>query len=289
MQISRLDLSLLGLSLVFITLIGYQLMSSHTIKDDLSSIELSATIKSERRGSVGAGSYQFVTQDLARLSEDRDQIYQSNLERRKDDEAHFWELSPQPLPETISTSHFGWTGKNLKDSASLELVANNSNMKERLKEENTWTTKRELVYVKEPFFDDAYQVISGQNDTLEVPGLDGEVYKIIISEDQLYFDNPSEMMGAFTGHLEGDSDVAVNVGMCGKTWSVEILLDGDHMIDITGRPDMGGEWVITEVDRRKLQATEGPSKCIENRDPDQLSRQHSTDTQPAEVGDVRPE
>ena len=274
MTFSRLDFSLMGVSIVLLILIAYRVLIFGDVRDRDTSIGL-ADLKSERVATVGTTSYKLVREDLARLLQDRDHVYQANIKKQKQVEPQFWKLSPHPLPETLSNAYFGWTGENLKDGELLNLVANNSKMKSRLERENAWTKKRELVYLKEPFFKEAQLVITGKKSTLDIPGIDGEVYKVIIPEDKLYFSKPGEMMGAFVGHLEGDPNISVNVGMCGKTWSVEIILDDDHMLDITGRPDMGGEWVVTQVDLEKQRATEGDAKCIQYRDPDQLAHQPS--------------
>ncbi len=267
MNLSKLDFILITIITGLLALIGY--LARGSALDSSLTPAVATTLKSDRSASINQ-SYTIVRDDISEMLQDRQQYYQSKREERE--QTQYWELSSRPLPETRSNEDFGWTGVDLVDSNDLKLISNNSRMQARLERENAWTNKRELVYLKEAFLNKAQQLITGESDHIDLPGFDGDVFKVIVPQDKLHLDRPGEMLGAFVGYVDGHPDQIVKAGMCGETWSVEIFQDGMQIIEITGRPDSGGEWVIAEKDLEKQHAAEGSIPCAQPRTPDDLAR-----------------
>ena len=273
MTFSRLDYCLIGVSFILLIMICAKTVASNhqsvvrPIADD-------RTFKTVRKSSAYTR-YTFERDDIPRFIDDyRTRARQRREERMTPEPVERWQLSPRPLPETLSTTNFGWTGKNLKEGEDLDIIASNSKMKARLQRENAWTTQRELVYLKEPFFEGAKSLLNKKKRTIEVPGLEGEVYEIVVSQDKMYLPESGQMFGSFTGHLKGNPEASVYVGMCGKSWSVEIPIDSGKLIDITGRPNIKGEWVVAEIDLNKQNAANSGMTCRTERTPDDLASEH---------------
>ncbi len=273
MSLSKLDYSLIGITIVLLIIICFK-TSALNNQNISSSDSTSLTFKTARQTATYT-KHVLERDDLPQFIDNyRTRVRQRREERMTPEPVERWQLYPHPLPETLATSNFGWTGKNLKGDKDLDLIASNSKIKARLQRENEWTTQRELVYLKEPFFENAKLLLNKKKSSIEVPGLEGKTYEIIVPKEKIYLPQSGEMFGSFSGHLKGNPEASVYVGMCGKSWSVEIPIDSDKLIDITGRPNIKGEWVVAEIDLNKLNAANSGITCRTERTPDDLASEH---------------
>jgi len=271
MRLSKLDYALIVTAAGLLVACGYRVATAGApLPAGAHHAEGRTTGKSSRPATISTA-HTFQGEDLPNLLQGR-AAHHERLRTQSSGQTQYWDLSPHPLPEQTSNAHFGWTGQNLKDEGSLRLLANNSRMLARMQRENAWTNKRELVYVNSDFFAEAQLLVSGEQDYLDLPGLDGEVHRVVVPDGQRHFDNPGQLLGAFVGHVDGHPEQSVRAGLCGDTWSVQIFLDPMTTIEISDRPDMSGEWVVSQLDLEKQLHAAGSIPCAEPRTPDDLAQ-----------------
>ncbi len=157
-----------------------------------------------------------------------------------------WDRVSRPFPVVLERGHFGWTAEDGLTDEVMPQLANNSDMLDRLEEDNANTVRRQLVYTTPEFEDEKREIFAGARSSITLPGLDGEEFIVDITEFETFpIDgaNPEDT-GGFSGVVRNAPDSLVNVGTHNDSWSVLVVHEGRQFNLETREP---GELILSQV------------------------------------------
>ena len=170
-----------------------------------------------------------------------------------DPETIYWELEPQPFEPVKTNAGFSWTAEDGRQPEIIRKLSTNPEMASALEEENTFTSRRQLIYAPADFGEKAQKIYSGEATEITLPGFDGETFKVSI--DHITPIDTLNVSGSFTGKIEGATESVVVAASDNDIWSIGIDIDGKHY-QIQSRSQ--GEWIINDVDLHKANQHHGP-------------------------------
>jgi len=156
-----------------------------------------------------------------------------------------------PFPIKHETSSHKWADADGMQLAVIDQLVHNDLERNRVIEENHWTSSRELVYRKQGTYDFMKEALSqdssGQKEMI-IPGPNGREVTMVIVDDSEDYQDPTDLAdgGVIYGHVKGDENSIVEIGFS-ETREVGFVIQGDEVWKYFARED--GQIVLSVINQ----------------------------------------
>lgn len=149
----------------------------------------------------------------------------------------------RPFKAVKFTSTHQWTAEDCLTDAAIHQLAHNALEEERLKNENQWTLRRQLVYRNEKTGDFVAELENGTRKQFVIPGFDGAEFIVNVQRLERFNDDGFGLQGTIDGYP--GSRFRLGYAQGHESWTIDIPSQG---LRYEGQPREENEVIVNHID-----------------------------------------